>query len=379
MASAIAALLIALLTTAVVTPVIRDWALSRGVVDAPGGRRVHVNVTPRLGGLAIVCGVFVALSVLAFQGTEVSRLFLANERQVWGLVAGGVVVATVGGVDDLRSLGPWPKLAAQTVAAVIAYFAGYRIDAVDLPVLGTLEFGMLALPITVAWFLGIINALNLIDGLDGLAAGIALCAATTNGIIAHYNGAHVVAFLSAALAGSLIGFLRYNFNPASIFMGDAGSMFLGFVLAATALGGATIKSSTAVAILAPLVALGVPIFDTMLAMLRRTLGKQPIFGADRGHVHHKLLDLGLTHRRAVLFLYGTSVLLSCAAVAIAFGRNWAVGSGIAVVFVVLGWLARAVRLGHLAGSEPPPAPALEVFEEELARVSATSRVSRPHG
>jgi UDP-GlcNAc:undecaprenyl-phosphate GlcNAc-1-phosphate transferase len=156
-------------------------------------------------------------------------------------------------------------------------------------------------------------------------------------------------------------------------------MFLGFVLAATALGGATIKSSTAVAILAPLVALGVPVFDTMLAMLRRTVGKQPIFAADRGHIHHKLLDLGLTHRRAVLFLYGTTVLLSCAAVAIAFGRNWAVGSGIAVVFVVLGWLARAVRLGHLAGSEPPPAPALEVLEEELARVSATSRVSRPHG
>ncbi len=312
--------------------------------------------TPRLGGVAIILGFFVPVAILLSLQTDMARIFLAAPNQVVGLLVGGVIVGSVGAIDDMRSLGPWPKLAAQTLAACVAYAFDYRIESVDLPGIGVISLGGFALPITVMWFLGIINALNLIDGLDGLAAGIAFFAATANGIIAYYNDAHVVALLSAALAGSLLGFLRHNFSPASIFMGDSGSMFLGFVLAATSLAGATIKSSTAVAILAPFVALGVPIFDTMLAMVRRTLRRQSVFAADRGHIHHALLDLGLTHRRTVLLLYGSTVALCTAAVAIAFGRSWQVGSAITVVLCVIGLLARTLRKGHLQVAVSQGAP-----------------------
>lgn len=360
-AVSISALVIAL----VGTPLVRDWALARGMIDAPGGRHVHVVATPRLGGLAIMAGFFIPMVAMLGWDTGMAKTLMSAPQHVVGLFLGALIAGGVGGIDDTRGLGAWPKLAAQAVASVVAYASGYRIDAVDLPGIGAIHLGVLALPVTMAWFLGVINALNLIDGLDGLAGGIAFFAATANGIIAHFNGAPIVVLLSAALAGALLGFLRYNFNPATIFMGDSGSMFLGFVLAATSLVGATIKNSTAVAILAPLVALGVPVFDTMLAMIRRTLAKQSMFAADRGHIHHTMLDLGLTHRRAVLLLYGSTVALCGSAIAIAFGRSWHIGSAIVVVFVVLALLARTVRRGRrlLVAREPMPEarlPALSI-------------------
>lgn len=344
---------VALAITFSVTPVVRDWASARGVVDSPGGRRVHKLATPRLGGMAIMLGFFIPLVAMLGWDTSMAKALLGAPQNVLGLFIGALIVGVVGAVDDVRSVGPWPKLVAQAVAAGVAFAFGYRIDAIDLPGLGTIDLGVFALPLTIAWFLGVINALNLIDGLDGLAAGIAFFAATANGIIAHFNGAPIVVLFSAALAGSLLGFLRHNFSPATIFMGDSGSMFLGFVLAATSLVGATIKSSTTVAILAPLVALGVPVFDTMLAMMRRTLARQSMFAADRGHIHHTLLDMGLTHRRAVLLLYGSTVMLCGAAIAIAFGRSWHVGSAIVVVFFVLALLARTVRRGRLMSLSQP--------------------------
>jgi len=349
-----AVLLISLAITLVATPLVRDWAIRRGVVDAPGGRRVHTVVTPRLGGVAIMVGFTVPIAAMLAWDSGMAKLVLAAPQDVTGLFLGALIVGGVGAVDDVRSLGAWPKLAAQAVAACVAYAFGYHIDAVALPMIGTVEFGVLSLPITVIWFLGVINALNLIDGLDGLAAGIAFFAATANGIIAHHSGAPIAALLSAALAGSLLGFLRYNFNPATIFMGDSGSMFLGFVLAATSLVGTSIKGATTVAILAPLAALGVPVFDTALAIIRRTLARQSPFAPDRGHMHHSLLDLGLSHRRAVLVLHGSTLALCAAAIAISFGRNWQVGCALVVVFFVLGALARTVRKGRIAASLPPP-------------------------
>ncbi|MFT3922634.1 MAG: MraY family glycosyltransferase [Myxococcales bacterium] len=311
--------------TLVTTPLVRAWALRHGVVDAPGGRRVHTKVTPRLGGVALFVGFFAPLAGLALWGTEAMGALERSPGDILGLVLGACVVVFVGAWDDAKGLGAWPKLLAQATAATVAYALGYRIEAIDLPLLGSLQMGPVTYVVTLFWFLGIINALNLIDGLDGLAAGIALFASLSNFAISYFGGHHVIAMLSASLAGALFGFLRYNFNPARIFMGDSGSMFLGFVLAATSLKGATTKSSTAVAILAPMMALGVPIFDTMLAMIRRALARQSIFAADRGHIHHRLLDLGLTHRRVVLLLYGGSIVLALAAVAVAFDRSLELG------------------------------------------------------
>jgi UDP-GlcNAc:undecaprenyl-phosphate GlcNAc-1-phosphate transferase len=288
-------------------------------------------------------------------GSGMADVVLDSPQDVTGLFLGALIVGGVGAIDDVRSVGAWPKLGAQAVAACVAYAFGYHIDAVSLPGFGVVEFGIASLPITVVWFLGVINALNLIDGLDGLAAGIAFFAATANGIIAYHSGAPIAALLSAALAGSLLGFLRYNFNPATIFMGDSGSMFLGFILAATSLVGTSIKGATTVAILAPLVALGVPVFDTALAIIRRTLARQSMFAPDRGHMHHSLLDLGLSQRRAVLLLHASTATLCAAAIAISFGRSWQVGSALVVVFCVLTMLARTVRKGRRVTSMRPPA------------------------
>ncbi len=378
MVSAVAALALACLVSAFTTPFVRAWALRRGVVDEPGGRRVHAEVTPRLGGVALLVGFFAPMAVFAGYGTEAMNNFMSRSPgELLGLIGGAVVVAGVGAVDDVRGVGPWPKLGAQAVAAAIAYFAGFRIEAVGIPGFGSLELGYFAAPVTFLWFLGITNALNLIDGLDGLAAGIALIASVANFVIAFSNGAFVVALLSASLAGSLLGFLRYNFNPAKIFMGDSGSMFLGFVLAATSIRGATTKSSTAVAILAPMVALGVPIFDTMLAMIRRTLAKQSLFAADRGHIHHRLLDLGLTHRRVVLVLYLSSIVLALAAVGIAFGRSWELGASLVLVggvLFILVRLAGAVQRANRPLAGPAEhAAALEALRRRSERALGALR------
>jgi UDP-GlcNAc:undecaprenyl-phosphate GlcNAc-1-phosphate transferase len=374
LASALAAWLVAFVATTLITPAVRHWALRRGVVDQPGGRRVHAQVTPRLGGVALFVGFFAPLSLFALQGTQAMLRFLDTPALVVGLALGATIVMGVGAADDIKGLGPWRKLLAQAVAASVAYAAGYRIDAVNIPGVGDLEMGLLSYPVTLFWFLGVINALNLIDGLDGLAAGIAFLASLTNFIIAYINGAFIVALLSASLAGSLLGFLRYNFNPAKIFMGDSGSMFLGFVLAATSLRGATTKSSTAVAILAPMLALGVPIFDTMLAMIRRTLERRPVFAADRGHIHHRLLDLGLTHRRVVLLLYASSVLLAVAALGVAFGRSWQLGASLllagAVMFVLVRAAGAVQRAKRPLATEAERAAALQSLKRRVDKAVA---------
>lgn len=360
------AVLLAFLVTASLTPAVRVWAHRRGVVDAPGGRRVHERVTPRLGGLAIFAGFFVPLFALILLRTEVARIFTSQTDRLLGLLLGSCIVIAVGAADDIKSVSPWRKLGAQAVAASIAYYFGYRIEGVSLPFVGDLSLGVLSYFATLFWFLGVTNAINLIDGLDGLAAGVALSACLSNLAIAMLNEVSAATLWSCCLAGALAGFLRHNFNPATIFMGDSGSMFVGFALAATSLAGLAIKGSTAVGILAPMVALGIPIFDTMLAMVRRAVARQPIFKADRSHIHHRLLDLGFTHRRAVLLLYFGSMALAVSAIGLALGRDWQVGIALTVVSVTLALMVRVVGplrtlrpqdLAPLDESLPPPAPA----------------------
>jgi len=326
--SAVTAFLVALAVVVGTTPVVRRLALNLGAVDKPGGRRVHERVIPRLGGVAIVLAFFVPLLVLFFIETQVARQFFSDPMRIVGLVIGGLMVSGLGVLDDVRGVRALHKLGVQSVAAAVAYACNYRIEGISIPGLGGLELGVLALPMTVLWVVAIINAINLIDGLDGLAGGVAFFACVTNFVVGAINHDALVMLLSASLGGAVLGFLLFNFNPASIFMGDSGSMFLGYVLATTSILGSAIKSSTSVAIMVPLIALGLPIMDTLFAMGRRILERRPIFSPDRGHIHHRLLAMGIDHRRAVLTLYGLSVLFTAGAIMFALGRNWQVGSAL---------------------------------------------------
>jgi UDP-GlcNAc:undecaprenyl-phosphate/decaprenyl-phosphate GlcNAc-1-phosphate transferase len=328
------AFVIALVAALALTPVVRSLALRVGAIDhAHAARKIHRQPTPRLGGLAIVGGFFMALAVVALADQATHTIILADRHATAALLAGALVIAGLGLQDDLHGLTAGNKLTVELAVAGLLYAAGYRIDTLALPFLEPIALGWMGLPLTLLWIAGVTNAVNLIDGLDGLAAGVAAVAAVATGLLAFVGGSPLVVILAAALAGAALGFLRHNFNPASIFMGDTGSLFLGFVLAALSLR-THHESSTAVGLLASALVLGVPIADTTLAVGRRALRAAPLFRADRGHLHHQLLASGLGHRGAVLILYGASVLLSGAAVLLTLGDD-------ALAAVVLATLAVA--------------------------------------
>jgi UDP-GlcNAc:undecaprenyl-phosphate/decaprenyl-phosphate GlcNAc-1-phosphate transferase len=344
MKSFLAAFVLALVASLAFTPMVRAVALSKGFVARNGWRHVHASHTPRIGGLALCFSWCLALiAFLPFEGLGADTLGRAK-LQLVGVSVGALALCCVGAIDDLRGLRVAYKLTAQVLAACFAYYCGFRIDAVSLPFLGTLQMGAFALPVTCLWIVGVTNAVNLIDGLDGLAAGVSLVAAITGFVMAVMNGSPLVAMALAALIGVLAGFLVYNFNPARIFMGDSGSYFLGYVLATTSLTGALQqKASTAVSLLVPAIALGLPIFDTLFSMLRRYLEKRPIFAADRGHIHHRLLELGLTHRRTVVLLYAVSVVFAACAIMVSFGGGWVKGGAMLGVTLVVVGLMRVGR------------------------------------
>ncbi len=335
MNTALVALATAALAAALLTPVVRLFALRSGVVVVPGGRHVHQAPIPRLGGVAVLVAFFIALGAATLFDPDLQARLLARPLALVGLLVGGLTMGALGALDDIRGVGAWRKLLVQVGTAVFAFACGFRIDSIALPWLGQLEMGIFALPITIAWIVGIINALNLIDGLDGLAAGLAFFTCATNFVVGALNQDLLVVALSAALGGAILGFLLYNFNPASIFMGDSGSMFLGFSLATSSMLGASVKSATTVALLVPILAMGVPIIDTLFAMLRRVIERRPVFSPDRGHIHHRLLELGITHRRAVLMLYGFSMLLAGSAIVVATGRDWQVGASLILMSVLV--------------------------------------------
>lgn len=326
MRSYIATLLVAWLGATLLTPVARKLGFRLGAVSQPGGRNVHASVIPRLGGLAIYGAFVLAIGALLSVDSSVAHIVRGEGRQAAGLLVGGTAMSVVGLVDDTRGLRALHKFGAQLVVATFAFVCGFRIAAISVPVLGNLSMGIFAYPVTVLWITGIVNAVNLIDGLDGLAAGVVLFAGLTNLAISVLTGSVFIAVTMAAVIGALLGFLMFNFNPARIFMGDSGSYFLGYVLATTVLFGATSqKASTAVSLLVPCLALGVPIFDTLFSIARRFLERRPLFSPDRGHIHHRLIDMGLTQRRAVLILYGVSAFFSVAAIAISLGKDWQIG------------------------------------------------------
>ncbi len=303
----------------VATPAVRRLAISYGVLDhALSSRKVHGRPVPRMGGLAIVAGIYGSLGI-AFLIAPVREALLADGWRTIGLALAGIAVAALGLFDDLRGADARKKLAVQLTAALFLYTAGFRVTLVENPLGGAdLALGALSLPVTLLWIAGVSNAVNLIDGLDGLAGGVALAAAVALFAI----GASIMdlpaMLVAAALAGALLGFLVYNVNPASIFMGDTGSLFLGTVLAALAL--RPHPYSHHVPLVAVALALAIPVADTLIAIVRRAARGAPLFHADRGHVHHRLLGLGLSHRQAVLVLWSGSAILAAAGVQLADRR-----------------------------------------------------------
>ncbi len=306
-----AALVVAVFTT----PQFIKLAVKLGAVDQPGPRRVNVKPITRMGGPAMFLG-FTAAVVVAVILRKVPPMYAI------GVLSGSAIVFGVGLWDDLRSLKPVPKLLAHITAGCVAFGFGVRISFVTNPFGG----GMIILPewvslaVTVFWLIGTTNAMNLIDGLDGLAAGIVTIATLTFFLVANGHGQTDSALMSLALAGAAGGFLRWNFYPAKTIMGDSGAYFLGFTAAALAVNGA-FKSTTAITLLVPIFALGLPIFDTTFAIARRLHDHKPVMHeADKKHVHHRLLASGFNHRQTVMVCYLITLALSAAALAI--GKEW---------------------------------------------------------
>ena len=297
-------------TSLALTRVVR-WAARRlGVVDKPDGfRKLQERPIPRLGGVAIYGAFFASLLCGAWLSRRADLWALLASSDFLAIFVGATAVLLVGLRDDVRRLRPRTKFLALTLVAAGMCVAGYRVEAVSNPLGGTIHLGLLSVPLTLFWFLGCMNAMNLIDGMDGLATGIAVFASAVLFVGSILLGNPEAAVLSIAFAGAAAGFLLFNFPPASIFLGDSGSYLLGFILAAIGMRGSQ-KSHMAVALAIPVIALGVPVMDTALAIMRRWAASLPLSASDRKHIHHKLLDLGLSRRKAVLVMYAACLVLA---------------------------------------------------------------------
>src|SRR5262249_7089798 len=278
--------------------------------------------------------------------SAVGRIFRASPELIAGLFLGGITIALLGVYDDFRGAGARLKFLIQFAVAIGIHWLGFRIEQIANPFGAPLPLGALIVPFTLLWIVGLMNAMNLFDGLDGLAGGVAFFAVATNFILAFARGEVLLCLVMAALAGAVLGFLVFNLHPASIFMGDTGSMFLGFVLATVSIK-TSAKSGTAVAMLVPIIALGLPIMDTLLAIFRRTLLGRAVFSSDKEHIHHRMMSrLVMSHRRAVLVLYGLCCLFALTALGLAYansaqGAMLLLGVGL-VVFVLMR------KLGYLS-------------------------------
>jgi len=297
----------ALLVGAATTPLVRRFCVHVGWLDhGDEARSMHDVPTPRLGGVALAAGFYVPLVLLGLSRHPAADLLLGDGRRVLALVIGGLVALGIGAVDDVLGLTARRKLLAQVGLASVVALLGLRIDLVDLPLLGPTATGLLAVPATVLWLVLVMNAMNLIDGLDGLAAGVSLTVVGALLAVSVHNDMAVGVLLGSALAGSLAGFLRHNFPPASVFMGDSGSHFLGFALGAWSIV-AWQKSATGIAALSVVLIFALPLLDVALAVGRRVgRGQSPLM-ADAEHLHHRLVKRGLSHRRSVLVLYGVAI------------------------------------------------------------------------
>lgn len=295
--------LLAALISYILTPYIKTLAFKIGAIDKPDNRKVHKKIMPRLGGLAIY---------IAFMLGVVASLELTWD--IVGILVGATVIVAVGVLDDKYQLPAKVKLMGQIVAACVLVAFDIRIEWLNNPFGGYFYVDYwLSVPMTIFWVVSFTNVVNLIDGLDGLAAGVSAIASVTVILVAVQQGYYHIAIMTAALAGGIIGFIRYNFNPATIFMGDTGSMFIGYLLAAISVYG-SVKTAATIALIVPAIALGLPIMDTAFAIMRRYTNGRPIFQPDKGHLHHRLLAMGMNQKQAVLLMYAITAVLGIAAV-----------------------------------------------------------------
>jgi UDP-GlcNAc:undecaprenyl-phosphate GlcNAc-1-phosphate transferase len=306
----IALFVVAMFSSLALTPLIRRLGNRLGWVDDPRDeRRVHHKATPRLGGMAILASVLVALLSLLLVDNPVTQAIVRDRWQLLAVFIPAIFVSLVGLYDDLRGANARVKFAGLAIAATVFFVVGGRVENLSLPFFESVHLpAVVSYLATVLWVVGVTNAFNLIDGIDGLAAGAGLFSSLVVLVVSLMLGHPHVTAVALVLSGALIGFLRYNFNPASIFLGDSGSLFIGFTLAAISLQGSQ-KASTAVAIAIPLMAFGLPVIDTGFSMIRRFLSGKPIFQGDKEHIHHMLLARGWSQRRAVFVLYAVCAAL----------------------------------------------------------------------
>ncbi|UQS81701.1 undecaprenyl/decaprenyl-phosphate alpha-N-acetylglucosaminyl 1-phosphate transferase [Bombilactobacillus folatiphilus] len=359
MLSVIVKLFLTMLIAAIITPFVRKLAFVLGAVDKPNARRVNKKPMPTLGGLAIFLAFNFSTFVLLraqFPTHELFSVFLAE-----------CIILLTGLIDDIRELKPMQKMLGILIAALVVYFlAGIKTTYIVIPFLGSFQLGWLSLPVTIFWILAITNAVNLIDGLDGLATGVSIIALFTMGVIGYFfltTGDTYISIWIFAMVASLIGFLPHNFHPANIFLGDTGALFIGFMISVFSLKG--LKNVTFISLIIPIVILGVPITDTVYAMLRRFLNNKPISQADRHHLHHRLMQLGLGHRQAVLVIYGLSLVFSFIALLYPLSSFW--GSVLLTVAVLIGLELFVESIGLVGENRQPLLHAIRNIVKRLEK------------
>lgn len=321
------AFLVALGVVALATPVVLAWSRRLGLYDQPdAGRKVHQHAVPRTGGIAIAAGLLVPFIGLAFWGNDFSAELRQDEERLVAFIGGFAAILGLGVYDDIKGVGAWGKLSVQMLVGLLLWTSDLRVSTFTV-FDNYIDLGLWSLPLTMLWVAGFVNAMNLIDGLDGLAAGVAFFASASLFGVALIDNSPFLALMGAVTAGAALGFLLFNFSPAMIFMGDSGSMILGYVFAVAGLWSAS-KRASAFALGLPLVAMGLPLADTAVAFLRRALSGRSPFQADRGHIHHRLLDLGLSQRQAVLIIYGVCVALTGTAILLRITEDLAIGGSV---------------------------------------------------
>lgn len=331
----IVSVVISLLTT----PIIRKLSVKIGAVDIPkDNRRVHKHPIPLMGGVAIYISIIIT-----------ALIFLKINKSILSIIIGGTIILVSGIIDDIKGLSPKGKLLFQIAGAIVLILGDVKIDAVTNPFgeVGTvIPLNGLSIPVTIFWVVGITNTLNLIDGLDGLAAGVASIASLSFFSVAGELNYSTIMLMSAILAGGCLGFLPYNFNPASIFMGDTGALFLGFMLAAISIEG-VMKSVATIAVVVPILILGIPIFDTTFAIFRRLLNGKSIAEADKGHLHHRLLAKGYSQKKTVVILYAISAIFGICAILISEANTKRAFVFSLILLIIIGLLA--IKMGLIFG------------------------------
>ncbi|MDN6626459.1 MAG: undecaprenyl/decaprenyl-phosphate alpha-N-acetylglucosaminyl 1-phosphate transferase [Pisciglobus halotolerans] len=347
----------ATILTLLLTPVVKRLAIKSNAIDKPNERRINKKPIPTLGGVAIFLSFFFCVFFL---------LPIPN-KEIFPILASSLVVMATGIVDDIKELSPKGKAAGIIIAAVLLFFtSNIRMDMLSLPYFGNIYFGAFSLPLTIFWILAITNAVNLIDGLDGLASGVSMIALLTMGTIGYFfltTDSITVPIMIFVLVGSIAGFLPYNFYPASIFLGDTGALFIGFMISLLSLQG--LKNATLITFIIPIIILGIPITDTLYAIIRRKMNRQPISSADKLHIHHRLMTFGLTHRQTVLAIYCLAGIFSVIALLYPISTFW--GSLLLTLGLLFGLELFVEIIGLTGPDRQPLLKQLRSFAKNLNR------------